>query len=89
MSFYTSLSGLQAAQFDMSTISHNLANVATNGFKKSSSFFGDVMASSFSSDPRTMIGSGVVLMENRQDFGEGSLKSTGSTLDHTITGDGF
>ena len=89
MSFYTSLSGLQAAQFDMSTISHNLANVATNGFKKSTSFFGDVMASSFSSDPRTMVGSGVVAMENRQEFGEGALKSTGSMLDLAISGDGF
>lgn len=35
MSFYTSLSGLQASQTDMSVISHNLANVGTNGFKKS------------------------------------------------------
>ena len=35
MSFYTSLSGLRAAQTDMSAISHNLANVTTNGFKKS------------------------------------------------------
>jgi len=89
MSFYTSLSGLQAAQFDMSTISHNLANVATNGFKKSTSFFGDVMASSFSSDPRTMVGSGVVLLQNRQDFSEGNLRSTGSVLDLAISGDGF
>jgi flagellar hook protein FlgE len=89
MTFYTSLSGLQAAQFDMSTISHNLANVSTNGFKKSSSFFGDVMASSFSSDPRTLVGSGAVFLENRQDFGEGNLKSTGSLLDLAISGDGF
>ncbi|WP_447415006.1 flagellar basal body protein, partial [Clostridium perfringens] len=27
MSFFTSLSGLQASQTDMATISHNLANV--------------------------------------------------------------
>ena len=46
MSFYTSLSGLQAAQTDMSTISHNLANVSTNGFKKSRTDFADVIASS-------------------------------------------
>ena len=89
MSFYTSLSGLQAAQIDMSTTSHNLANVATNGFKKSSSVFADVMASNFSSDPRRMIGSGTVLSENRQDFSIGNLRSTGSTLDLAISGDGF
>ena len=51
MSFYTSLSGLQAAQTDMSTISHNLANVSTNGFKKSRTEFADVIASA-STDPR-------------------------------------
>jgi flagellar hook protein FlgE len=89
MSFYTSLSGLQAAQIDMSTISHNLANVATNGFKKSSSVFADVMASNFSTDPRRMVGSGTVLSQNRQEFGEGNLRSTGSTLDLAISGDGF
>ena len=48
MSFYTSLSGLQAAQTDLSTISHNLANVATNGFKKSATQFADVIASTSS-----------------------------------------
>ncbi len=89
MSFYTSLSGLQAAQTDMSTISHNLANVSTNGFKKSSSVFADVMASSFTSDPRHLTGSGVVLLQNRQEFGEGNLRSTTSTLDLAISGDGF
>ena len=45
MSFFTSLSGLQASQTDMATISHNLANVATNGFKKSRTEFADVIAS--------------------------------------------
>ena len=89
MSFYTSLSGLQAAQTDMSTISHNLANVSTNGFKKSRSEFADVMASNFTTDPRTMVGSGVVLQQNRQEFGEGNLRSTTSSLDLAISGDGF
>jgi flagellar hook protein FlgE len=89
MSFYTSLSGLQAAQTDLSTISHNLANVSTNGFKKSRSEFADVMASNFTSDPRRMVGSGAVLQENRQQFSEGSLQTTGNSLDLTVAGDGF
>jgi flagellar hook protein FlgE len=89
MSFYTSLSGLQAAQSDMSTISHNLANVSTNGFKKSSSEFADVIASNFSTDPRRMTGSGVALKQNVQDFAEGSLQTTSSSLDLAISGDGF
>ncbi|WP_174298035.1 flagellar hook protein FlgE [Sphingomonas bacterium] len=89
MTFYTSLSGLQAAQTDMSVISHNLANVATTGFKKSRSQFADVIASNLTSNPRTIVGSGVVVKENRQEFTEGSLTTTGSALDLTISGDGF
>ncbi len=89
MSFYTSLSGLQASQTDMSVISHNLANVGTNGFKKSRSEFGDVIASSLASDPLKSVGSGVVVKANRQQFGEGSLKTTASGLDLAISGDGF
>ncbi|QNE32800.1 flagellar hook protein FlgE [Sphingomonas sp. NBWT7] len=89
MSFYTSLSGLQAAQTDMSTISHNLANVSTNGFKKSRSEFTDIMASNFTSDPRRLVGSGTALAQNKQMFGEGSLVTTGSSLDLAVAGDGF
>ena len=66
MSFYTSLSGLQAAQTDMSTIAHNLANVATNGFKKSRTEFADVIASNVALSPTQMVGSGVVVKANRQ-----------------------
>ena len=89
MSFYTSLSGLQASQTDMSVISHNLANVSTNGFKKSRSEFGDVIASSLAADPLKSVGSGVVVKSNRQQFGEGNLKTTTSGLDLAISGDGF
>jgi flagellar hook protein FlgE len=89
MSFYTSLSGLQASQTDMSVISHNLANVATGGFKKSRTDFADVMASNLATDPNKMVGSGVVVKGNRQQFGEGNLATTSSSLDLAISGDGF
>lgn len=89
MSFYTSLSGLQAAQTDMSTISHNLANVATNGFKKSRAEFSDVMASSLSLAPNNMIGSGTSTKQIQQQFGQGSLTQSTSSLDLAIAGDGF
>ena len=89
MSFYTSLSGLQAAQTDMSTISHNLANVSTTGFKKSRTDFADVIASSLSVDPTKMVGSGVVVKGNVQQFGEGNLTTTSSSLDLAVSGDGF
>jgi flagellar hook protein FlgE len=89
MSFYTSLSGLQAAQTDMSTISHNLANVSTNGFKKSRTDFGDVIASSLSSDPTKLVGSGTVVKREVQQFAEGNLTTTSSSLDLAVSGDGF
>jgi flagellar hook protein FlgE len=89
MTFYTSLSGLQAAQTELSTVSNNLANVATNGFKKSSTDFADVIASSIATDPTKIVGSGVVVKANKQSFTEGSLQTTGNALDLTITGDGF
>jgi|UniRef100_UPI0035CB155F flagellar hook protein FlgE len=89
MSFYTSLSGLQAAQTELSTVSHNLANVSTNGFKKSRTDFADVIASSISTDPTKVVGSGTVVKANRQQFTEGSLKTTGNALDLSISGDGF
>ena len=89
MSFYTSLSGLQAAQTELSTVSHNLANVSTDGFKKSRTNFADVIASSIATDPTKLVGSGVVVKVNQQQFTEGNLKTTGGALDLTVTGDGF
>ncbi|MBS0478966.1 MAG: flagellar hook-basal body complex protein, partial [Proteobacteria bacterium] len=79
MSFYTSLSGLQASQSEMNTISHNLANVATNGFKKSRTEFADVIASSVSVSPTKMVGSGVMVKANRQQFAQGNLIQSSST----------
>jgi flagellar hook protein FlgE len=89
MSFYTSLSGLQASQTEMSTISHNLANVSTNGFKKSRTEFADVIASSVSLSPTQMVGSGTVVKANRQQFGQGNLIQSANSLDLAISGDGF
>ncbi|MES2441659.1 MAG: flagellar hook protein FlgE [Pseudomonadota bacterium] len=89
MSFYTSLSGLQAAQTDMSTISHNLANVSTNGFKRSMTIFADVIASTKDSNPNQMVGSGTVVKSIRQQFSQGGYTQSSSALDLAITGDGF
>jgi flagellar hook protein FlgE len=89
MSFYTSLSGLQASQTEMSVISHNLANVATNGFKRSRTEFADVIASSLDRSPTQMIGSGTVVKATRQQFGQGNLVQSQSSLDMAISGEGF
>ncbi len=89
MSFYTSLSGLQAAQTDLSVISHNLANVSTNGFKKSRSEFADVISSNVQQSPSSQIGSGVTVKGNRQQFTSGNIVQSGSALDVAISRDGF
>lgn len=89
MSFYTSLSGLQAMQTDMSVISHNLANVGTNGFKKSRTAFADVIASNVSTDPRKMVGAGVSVKGTVQQFSDGAANETKSALDMAIGGEGF
>ena len=89
MSFYTSLSGLKASQTEMSTISHNLANVSTNGFKRSDTEFADVIASSVSANPNKLVGSGTVVKTIRQQFSQGNLVQSESSLDLAITGDGF
>ena len=89
MSFYTALSGLKGSQTEMSTISHNLANVSTNGFKRSRTEFADVIASSVSLSPTNMVGSGSVVKANRQQFGQGNLIQSSNSLDLAISGDGF
>jgi flagellar hook protein FlgE len=89
MSFYTSLSGLQGAQTELSTISHNLANVGTNGFKRSRVEFGDVIASTATKSPTQMIGSGSYVKAVRQQFGQGGLQQSASSLDLAISGEGF
>jgi len=89
MSFYTSLSGLNAAQTQMSTISHNLANVDTNGFKKSTTEFADVIASSVNLSPTMMVGAGTMVKGNVQQFSQGNFVQSSSALDLAISGDGF
>ena len=43
MSFYTSLTGLNAATTELSVTSNNIANAGTSGFKRSEADFGDIL----------------------------------------------
>jgi flagellar hook protein FlgE len=89
MSFYTSLNAMKNAQTDLGVISHNIANVETNGFKKSSTSFADVVASSALTDPRKIVGVGATVEAVTQNFGLGAIEQTGGALDMAIAGDGF
>jgi flagellar hook protein FlgE len=89
MSFYTSLSGLRGAQTDLSTISNNLANVGSTGFKKSRAQFGDLFASAPTQTTRMIAGQGTRLNGVIQQFTQGTLEATDKSLDLAIAGEGF
>jgi flagellar hook protein FlgE len=89
MSFYTSLSGLKAAQTDLGAISNNLANVGSTGFKRSRAQFGDLFASSPTQSTKMTTGQGVRLNGVIQQFSQGTLEASDKTLDLGIAGEGF
>jgi flagellar hook protein FlgE len=89
MSFVTSLSGLKAAQTDLSVISNNIANGSSIGFKQSRATFGDVFASAPTQSTKSVAGQGVRLNGIVQQFTQGALSSTDRTLDLAVAGDGF
>ncbi|ABE59327.1 flagellar hook protein FlgE [Chromohalobacter israelensis] len=81
MGFSQSLSGVNAASSQLDTIGNNIANSQTVGFKSSSVQFADIFANSQ--------GLGTRVAGKLQDFGTGSLETTGRGLDLAIAGDGF
>jgi flagellar hook-basal body protein len=89
MSFYTSLTGLNAASSQLSVTSNNIANVGTAGFKRSIADFGDIFSTSPLQKASSNIGQGVSLEQVSQEFTQGNISSTGNSLDLAISGDGF
>ncbi len=89
MSFYTSLTGLNAATAQLSVTSNNIANVGTTGFKRSRADFGDIFATSPLQKASSVIGQGVALKQVSQEFSQGNIQFSANSLDIAITGDGF
>lgn len=82
MSFNIALTGLNAVNEQLDTISNNIANVGTTGFKSSRTEFGSVYA-----DSQAM---GVEVLGTTQSISQGgSLVTTGRNLDLAISGGGF
>ncbi|AQZ93737.1 flagellar hook protein FlgE [Halopseudomonas phragmitis] len=82
MSFNIALSGLNAVSEQLGTISHNIANAGTTGFKSSRADFGSVYAESQAL--------GVEVLGKTQSISQnGTLVATGRTLDLGISGGGF
>lgn len=89
MSFNIALTGLDAANDDLSVTSNNLANVATVGFKGSRTEFADLFASTQTGVSATAVGNGVAVSEVAQQFTQGNIETTGNNLDLAVSGNGF
>lgn len=99
-SLWVSKTGLSAQDLQLSTISNNLANVSTTGFKRDRGVFEDLLyqirrqPGAQSSENTTIpsglqIGTGVRVIGTQKEFTVGSLQVTGNDLDVAINGRGF
>jgi len=79
MGFGQGLSGLRAQAQKLDVIGNNIANAGTVGFKSSTVSFADVYASS-------RVGLGTQVAAVNQNFGIGSITSTGGQFDMAIDG---
>lgn len=96
---YTAYTGMINEQHRMDTLTNNLANSATIGFKKegaTSQSFSDVLAFKIKDESEYntaksigVMSPGVKIGENYTDYGQGAFKETGNTYDLAISGDGF
>ncbi|MEJ0039111.1 MAG: flagellar hook protein FlgE [Gammaproteobacteria bacterium] len=89
MPFRLALSGLNAAQSDLTVTANNIANVATTGFKGSRAEFADLFASSQQGVSATAIGNGVKVANVSQQFSQGNIDFTDNSLDLAMSGNGF
>jgi flagellar basal-body rod protein FlgG len=100
-SLWTAKSGLEAQQTKLDVISNNLANVSTNGFKKSRPIFEDLLYQNIrqpgavSSEQNTnlpsglQVGTGVRAVATERLHSQGGLQGTENSRDLAIDGEGF
>jgi flagellar basal-body rod protein FlgG len=99
-SLWIAKTGLEAQQLQMDTISNNLANVSTNGFKRSNTVFEDLIyqnlrqpseasSSQNSSSSGLQVGTGVRPVATERIHTQGNLQQTGNKYDLAISGEGF
>ncbi|MBQ0720109.1 MAG: flagellar hook protein FlgE [Gammaproteobacteria bacterium] len=89
MGFETAVSGIRAASSQLGIIGNNIANSSTSGFKQARGEFADVFASSALGVASNSIGRGVELSAIAQQFTQGNISFTDSSLDLAISGTGF
>jgi flagellar basal-body rod protein FlgG len=99
-SLWISKTGLDAQQMQLDTISHNLANVGTNGYKRAHAQFEDLLyqnlrqAGAQETQTNTLptglqLGTGVRPVGTSRNFSQGNLNRTENPLDMAINGNGF
>ncbi|MEO8768127.1 MAG: flagellar basal-body rod protein FlgG [Nitrosospira sp.] len=99
-SLWISKTGLDAQQTQMDVIANNLANVSTNGFKRSRAVFEDLLYQTLrqpgaQSSQQTQlpsglqVGTGVRPVATERIFTQGNLQQTGNSKDVAIQGQGF
>ncbi|MDL5033630.1 flagellar basal-body rod protein FlgG [Pelomonas sp. APW6] len=99
-SLWIAKTGMEAQQTQLDNISHNLANVGTNGFKRSHAVFEDLIyqnlrQSGANTTEQTQLptglqlGLGVRTVATSRNFSQGSLQQTTGNFDLAIKGSGF
>ena len=99
-SLWISKTGMEAQQTQLDHISHNLANSATNGYKRSHAVFEDLMyqnlrqAGANSSEQTQLptglqVGLGTRAAATTRQFSQGNLQQSTNPLDLAIKGNGF
>lgn len=91
---WTAASGMKAQQLNVDTISNNLANVNTTGYKKQRAEFKDLFYETLSRNTETRpvnleVGHGVMPVATMRSFERGSFEQTHNELDFAIDGEGF
>jgi flagellar hook protein FlgE len=89
MAFGIALSGIHAAQTDLDVTANNVANSQTTGFKQSRVLFSELFSVSSQGVSRTQTGAGVKVSSVDQQFGQGNVVATNSSLDLAVSGQGF
>jgi flagellar basal-body rod protein FlgG len=99
-SLWIAKTGLDAQQLNLDVISNNLANVSTNGFKRSRAVFEDLLYQTLrqpgaQSTQTTQVPSGLTLgtgtrpVSTERIYTQGTLQQTQNPLDMAINGQGF
>ncbi len=89
MTFRLALSGLNAAQADLTVTANNIANTATAGFKGSRAEFAELFSVSPQGVSSNAIGNGVRVSNVAQQFTQGNIDFTDNSLDLALSGQGF